>query len=39
VQLAAAPAAYRADRSTSFEVFVRHWFGQQLGLRPQETAA
>ncbi len=39
VQLAAAPAAYRAGRSTSFEAFVRQWFGQQLGSRPEETAA
>ncbi len=39
VRLAAAPAAYRADRSESFEAFAREWLPQQLGLRRQESAA
>ncbi len=39
VRLAAAPAAYRADRSDSFEAFAREWLAQELGLRRQESAA
>lgn len=39
VRLAAAPAAYRADRSDSFEAFVRQWFGQQLGAQAEHSAA
>ncbi len=39
VRLASAPAAYRADRSESFEAFVREWLAQQLGLQGQESAA
>ena len=39
VRLASAPAAYRADRSASFEAFVRQRFGQELSARPGESAA